>query len=816
MTIAGKVKQEADAPLRKVSVELTEAILLAIKEGVPLWNSKDYAGCTARYMLVAARFTEEDPRIATALGLCKDAPVNGSMHSQGWILRRAFNTIMGKPRRIRNSRKTNANTPINTPTSVRQSRRKRKPPSVLSYSFLGETGGYETSAPRLKRLSANRKRISTRNQSQTKSAAAVRQSARKRKSPSVLSYSILGETGCGYGARGIHTEAVKGGSISVTRKDVASRVPSVRHSFRAIRTPRAIPMASSPRTRSSRCSGVKRKKCEPRKSRSRPDSSESDIKYAFSIGDCVEARRKAGKNRYSHTFHLGFITDRSRNNERQRGDGRPRRSEKPRYVIKFVDSTESETLEQEQNQITLIRRPLTRHSLRPKTMVKTMATRRRRSERSQSRTHQSEGTAAKRRLSSEPSPCRNSHSEAKTESKSASPTTETNPRKPAKKDKEKKPVANVGRVSCTTPQQSPQLKAAEDLSDLVAAHVCAFEQQIDFFRTHIHLNATVRRQIQTLTSLVTNAKACLASLGMSRKCRRKLPTSLAPEKAKPEPIRKCGAVTRSITRRASTTSSSAWSAAEVEPEPEHKVQDCDEHRDDEHSYVDTEENDFVFEDDFSEKICEGEDLLSGFERPLVMLGDDMDDIHFDSQQEEQMVHMDQDAHALSITMKEPGVELLDDDQQIDYSEALVAVPVEQVDCVTDMVSVSATDMASVAGMADVTEVTDVTSISVADMAGVADVASVSCTEPPLVIADQPQATTVPACGVEIECDLVSTEHDTTDADVARDALACFGEDLPGGVAVLGEPLIVAEALACDVKAGQTVVAVEDKLAGPDS
>ena len=290
MTIAGKVKQEADAPLRKVSVELTEAILLAIKEGVPLWNSKDYAGCTARYMLVAARFTEEDPRIATALGLCKDAPVNGSMHSQGWILRRAFNTIMGKPRRIRNNRKTNTNTPI----SVRQSTRKRKPPSVLSYSILGETGGYETSTPRLKRISANRKRISpNRNQIQTKSAAAVRQSVRKRKSPSVLSYSILGETGCGYGARGIHTEAVKGGSISVTRKDVVSRAPAVRHSFRAIRTPRAIPMASSPRTRSSRCSGVKRKKCESQKSRSRPDSSESDIKYAFSIGDCVEARRKA-------------------------------------------------------------------------------------------------------------------------------------------------------------------------------------------------------------------------------------------------------------------------------------------------------------------------------------------------------------------------------------------------------------------------------------------------------------------------------------------------------------------------------------------
>jgi len=290
----------------------------------------------------------------------------------------------------------------------------------------------------LKRISANRKRISpNRNQIQTKSAAAVRQSVRKRKSPSVLSYSILGETGCGYGARGIHTEAVKGGSISVTRKDVVSRAPAVRHSFRAIRTPRAIPMASSPRTRSSRCSGVKRKKCESQKSRSRPDSSESDIKYAFSIGDCVEARRKAGKNRYSHNFHLGFITDRSRNNERQRGDGRSRRSEKPRYVIKFVDSAESETLEQERNQITIIRRPLTRHSLRPKTMVKTMATRRRR-ERSRSRTHQLEGTPAKRRSSSEPSPCRNSHSEAKTESKAASPTTETKPRKSAKKGKEKK------------------------------------------------------------------------------------------------------------------------------------------------------------------------------------------------------------------------------------------------------------------------------------------------------------------------------------------------------------------------------------------
>ena len=243
-----------------------------------MWNSKDYAGCTARYMLVAVKFTEQDPRIATALGQCKNAPVNGSMHSQGWILRRAFNSILGKPRRLRNRNIQKTNTPI----SLRHSRRKRKPRSVLSYSILGENGGYKT-VPTVKRSPTHRNSI------QAKSPAPVRQSARKRKSPSVLSYSILGETGCGYGSRGIHTEAVKGGSISVTRKEVPSR-SALRHSPGG---GRPIPMASSPNTTRNSNSRTKIKINESVSTRSRSRSSETEFKFDFALGDCIEARRKA-------------------------------------------------------------------------------------------------------------------------------------------------------------------------------------------------------------------------------------------------------------------------------------------------------------------------------------------------------------------------------------------------------------------------------------------------------------------------------------------------------------------------------------------
>ena len=272
-----KIKQEPAPPVRQASVELLQAIMLAIQEGVPLWNSKDYAGCTARYMLVAVKFTEQDPRVATALSLCKNAPVNGAMHSQGWILRRAFNSILGKPRRIRNRNIQKTNTLI----SIRQSHRKRKPRSVLSYSILGENGGYEA-VPTSKRLPTHRTEIH-------KSPTPVRQSVRKRKSPSVLSYSILGETGCGYGTRGIHTEAVKGGSISVTRKEVPSR-SSLRHSPDC---GHPSPMASSPNTLRSSNSHTKMKIDEAESPKSRARYSEAEFKFEFSIGDCVEARRKA-------------------------------------------------------------------------------------------------------------------------------------------------------------------------------------------------------------------------------------------------------------------------------------------------------------------------------------------------------------------------------------------------------------------------------------------------------------------------------------------------------------------------------------------
>jgi|EP01047_Picozoa_sp_COSAG01_P066932 hypothetical protein len=46
---------------------LSAAIRAAISDGVPLWNSGDYAACAARYMQTGREYAKVEPRLATAL-----------------------------------------------------------------------------------------------------------------------------------------------------------------------------------------------------------------------------------------------------------------------------------------------------------------------------------------------------------------------------------------------------------------------------------------------------------------------------------------------------------------------------------------------------------------------------------------------------------------------------------------------------------------------------------------------------------------------------------------------------------------------------
>jgi hypothetical protein len=81
------------------------AIQEAINTGVPLWNADDIAGCTAVYKSTAERYEAAEPVLATALRSCEGAPPDRSnrptVREQGWILRRAMDTVLRKHTALR-------------------------------------------------------------------------------------------------------------------------------------------------------------------------------------------------------------------------------------------------------------------------------------------------------------------------------------------------------------------------------------------------------------------------------------------------------------------------------------------------------------------------------------------------------------------------------------------------------------------------------------------------------------------------------------------------------------------------------------------
>jgi hypothetical protein len=72
---------------------LQSAIDQAIRDGVPLWNSGDCAGCAEVYKSVAVRYQDSEPRLAVALCSCEGAPLDASGGSQASIMRQAFDSI---------------------------------------------------------------------------------------------------------------------------------------------------------------------------------------------------------------------------------------------------------------------------------------------------------------------------------------------------------------------------------------------------------------------------------------------------------------------------------------------------------------------------------------------------------------------------------------------------------------------------------------------------------------------------------------------------------------------------------------------------
>ena len=79
--------------------DVVEAIVNVINDrGVPLWNSGDYAGCARAYHRVATRFASTEPILAEALAACEGQPLDSSSNSQGWILRRALDTVCDQAR----------------------------------------------------------------------------------------------------------------------------------------------------------------------------------------------------------------------------------------------------------------------------------------------------------------------------------------------------------------------------------------------------------------------------------------------------------------------------------------------------------------------------------------------------------------------------------------------------------------------------------------------------------------------------------------------------------------------------------------------
>ena len=76
---------------------LTHRIQAAIRKGVPLWNSGDYAGCAALYRAVATTHRAEHPALDSAVRECDGAPISSAGNSQGWIIRRAFDLILSEP-----------------------------------------------------------------------------------------------------------------------------------------------------------------------------------------------------------------------------------------------------------------------------------------------------------------------------------------------------------------------------------------------------------------------------------------------------------------------------------------------------------------------------------------------------------------------------------------------------------------------------------------------------------------------------------------------------------------------------------------------
>jgi hypothetical protein len=92
-TTAGALSAALDAKLSD-SPTLSHRIKAAIHMGVPIWNSGDFAGCAALYRAVASTHRAEHPALDEAVRECDGAPVTSAGHSQGWIIRRAFDSIL--------------------------------------------------------------------------------------------------------------------------------------------------------------------------------------------------------------------------------------------------------------------------------------------------------------------------------------------------------------------------------------------------------------------------------------------------------------------------------------------------------------------------------------------------------------------------------------------------------------------------------------------------------------------------------------------------------------------------------------------------
>lgn len=84
---------------RVVTAEaLGRALSDAIRVGVPLWNSGNYAGCAAEYLSVVSQFQHADTNLAQAVRDCEGQSTGSARDSQGWILRRAMDECLQKIR----------------------------------------------------------------------------------------------------------------------------------------------------------------------------------------------------------------------------------------------------------------------------------------------------------------------------------------------------------------------------------------------------------------------------------------------------------------------------------------------------------------------------------------------------------------------------------------------------------------------------------------------------------------------------------------------------------------------------------------------